>query len=134
VPVSWADVRAELAQRGTDLDRSRDRVLLLGTRYLAIDRSNETIPTLVCPAIRSSVAGAILMGWSRLRGVAPATTREWRSVALVLHEPLTMQILVAAAAILASVALIVSAAGAARDRISGEDRRAKVEPELGFEG
>jgi hypothetical protein len=29
---------------------------------------------------------------------------------------------------------IVSAAGAARDRISGEDRRAKVEPELGFEG
>jgi drug/metabolite transporter (DMT)-like permease len=54
---------------------------------------------------------------------------------LVLHEPITMQILVVAAAvILASVALIVSAAGAARDRISGEDRRAKVEPELGFEG
>jgi len=45
-----------------------------------------------------------------------------------------MQILVAAAVILASVALIVSAAGAVRDRISGEDRRAKVEPEFGFEG
>jgi len=53
---------------------------------------------------------------------------------LVLHEPITVQILVAAAVILASVALIVSAAGAARDRISSEDRRAKVEPELGFEG
>ena len=45
-----------------------------------------------------------------------------------------MQILAAAAVILASVALIVSAAGAVRDRISGEDRRAKVEPELGFDG
>jgi drug/metabolite transporter (DMT)-like permease len=52
----------------------------------------------------------------------------------VLREPITVQILVVAAVILASVALIVSAAGAARDRISGEDRRAKVEPELGFEG
>jgi drug/metabolite transporter (DMT)-like permease len=52
----------------------------------------------------------------------------------VLREPITVQILVAAAVILASVALIVSAAGAARDRISGEDRRAKIEPELGFEG
>jgi hypothetical protein len=45
-----------------------------------------------------------------------------------------VQILVAAAVILGSVALIVSAAGAAGDRISGEDRRAKVEPEFGFEG
>jgi drug/metabolite transporter (DMT)-like permease len=53
---------------------------------------------------------------------------------LVLNEPITVQILVAATVILASVALIVSAAGAARDGSSGEDRRAKVEPELGFEG
>ena len=53
---------------------------------------------------------------------------------LVLHEPITAQILVAAAVILASVALIVSAAGAARDRSSGEDRRTKVEAEIGFEG
>jgi drug/metabolite transporter (DMT)-like permease len=52
---------------------------------------------------------------------------------LVLHEPITAQILVAAAVILASVALIVSAAGAARDRSSGEDRRTKVEAEIGFE-
>ena len=53
---------------------------------------------------------------------------------LVLHEPITAQILVAAAVILASVALIVSAAGAARDRSSGEDGRTKVEAEIGFEG
>jgi hypothetical protein len=33
-----------------------------GTTYLAIDRSNQTIPPLVGPAIRFSVAGAILMG------------------------------------------------------------------------
>jgi drug/metabolite transporter (DMT)-like permease len=52
---------------------------------------------------------------------------------LVLHEPITAQILVAAAVILASVAMIVSAAGAARDRSSGEDRRTKVEAEIGFE-
>jgi hypothetical protein len=45
-----------------------------------------------------------------------------------------VQIPVAAAVILGSVALIVSAAGTAGDRISGEDRRAKVEPEFGFEG
>ncbi|TMK15618.1 MAG: hypothetical protein E6G63_05565 [Actinobacteria bacterium] len=53
---------------------------------------------------------------------------------LVLHEPITAQILVAAAVILASVALIVSAAGAARDGSSGEDRRTKAEAEIGFEG
>ena len=53
---------------------------------------------------------------------------------LVLHEPLTMQILVAAAVILASVALIVSAAGASRDGSSGEDRWTKLEAEIGFEG
>jgi drug/metabolite transporter (DMT)-like permease len=53
---------------------------------------------------------------------------------LVLHEPITPQILVAAAVILASVALIVSAAGAARDRSSGEDRGTKLEAEIGFEG
>ena len=59
---------------------------------------------------------AVLLGW------------------LVLHEPITGQILVAAAVILASVALIVSAAGAARDGSSGEDRRTKAEAEIGFEG
>jgi len=53
---------------------------------------------------------------------------------LILDEPITAQVLVAAAAILASVALIVSAAGAARAGPSGEDRRAKIEPEFGFEG
>jgi len=53
---------------------------------------------------------------------------------LVLHGPLTTQILVAAAVILASVALIVSAAGATRDGSSGEDRRTKLEAEIGFEG
>ena len=53
---------------------------------------------------------------------------------LVLHEPITAQILVAAAVILASVALIVSAAGASRDGSSGENRWTKLEAEIGFEG
>ena len=39
-----------------------------GTTYLAIDRSNQTIPPLVGPAIRFLVAGTVLMLLSRLRG------------------------------------------------------------------
>src|SRR5437773_12074531 len=70
-PVSRADVPAELPKRGADLERARGRVLLLGTTYLALDRSNQRIPPLVGPGIRSCVAGAILMGWSGIR-------RGWR--------------------------------------------------------
>ena len=39
-----------------------------GTTYLAIDRSNQTIPPLVGPAVRFLVAGAVLMALSRARG------------------------------------------------------------------
>jgi drug/metabolite transporter (DMT)-like permease len=55
-----------------------------GTTYLAIDRSNRTIPPLVGPAIRFCVAGAILMAWSRARnGWRRPTKDQWRSAAVV---------------------------------------------------
>src|SRR5256885_476406 len=55
-----------------------------GTTYLAIDRSNQTIPPLVGPAVRFCLAGAILMGWSRTRHAwRRPTARQWRSAAVV---------------------------------------------------
>jgi drug/metabolite transporter (DMT)-like permease len=55
-----------------------------GTTYLAIDRSNQTIPPLVGPAIRFAIAGLALMAWSRLRGGWTRPTRaQWRTAFLV---------------------------------------------------
>jgi len=88
--------------------------LLTLSCYLWLLRVSRT--SLVSTYAHVNPVVAVLLGW------------------LVLHEPITGQILVAAAVILASVALIVSAAGAARDGSSGEDRRTKAEAEIGFEG
>jgi drug/metabolite transporter (DMT)-like permease len=55
-----------------------------GTTYFAIDRSNQTIPSLVGPAIRFTVAGLVLMAWSRLRGGwRPPTRAQWRTAIVV---------------------------------------------------
>ena len=55
-----------------------------GTTYLAIDRSNQTIPSLLGPAFRFAVAGLVLMGWSRLRGRWRApTAAQWRTAFVV---------------------------------------------------
>ena len=55
-----------------------------GTTYLAIDRSNQTIPPLVGPAIRFLVAGAVLMALSRARGGwRRPRPREWAGAAVV---------------------------------------------------
>jgi drug/metabolite transporter (DMT)-like permease len=55
-----------------------------GTTYLAIDRSNQTIPSLVGPAIRFAVAGLALMAWSRIRGGWTRPTRaQWRTAFVV---------------------------------------------------
>ena len=55
-----------------------------GTTYLAIDRSNQTIPPLVGPAIRFLVAGAVLMLLSRARGGwRRPQRREWMGAAVV---------------------------------------------------
>lgn len=54
-----------------------------GTTYLAIDRSNATIPPLVGPAVRFGVAGLALIGWSRLRGRWRRPTRAQWGTALI---------------------------------------------------
>ena len=55
-----------------------------GTTYLAIDRSNRTIPPLVGPAIRFLVAGAVLMLLSRIRGNwRRPQPREWVGAAMI---------------------------------------------------
>jgi drug/metabolite transporter (DMT)-like permease len=55
-----------------------------GTTYLAIDRSNQTIPPLVGPAIRFLVAGTVLMALSRARGGwRRPHRREWMGAAVV---------------------------------------------------
>jgi len=55
-----------------------------GTTYLAIDRSNQTIPPLVGPTIRFCVAGGILLTWSGLRGGwRRPTRRQWTGAAVV---------------------------------------------------
>ena len=55
-----------------------------GTTYLAIDRSNRTIPPLVGPAIRFLVAGAVLMLLSRIRGGwRRPEPREWVGAAAI---------------------------------------------------
>ena len=55
-----------------------------GTTYLAIDRSNGSIPPLVGPAIRFLVAGGVLMALSRVRGGwRRPRPREWIGAAIV---------------------------------------------------
>jgi len=53
---------------------------------------------------------------------------------VVLDEQLPLRVVVAAAIVLSSVALIVSAGGTRRVDSGGQERRAQVEAELGFEG
>ena len=55
-----------------------------GTTYLAIDRTNQSIPPLVGPAIRFIVAGAVLMALSRARGAWRRPRRgEWAGASIV---------------------------------------------------
>ena len=54
--------------------------------------------------------------------------------AVVLNEELPLRVLVAAAIVLSSVALIVSAGGTARVDSGRQQRRPELQPEVGFEG
>ena len=54
--------------------------------------------------------------------------------AVVLNEELPVRVLVAAAIVLSSVALIVSAGGTARVDSGRQQRRPELQPEVGFEG
>jgi drug/metabolite transporter (DMT)-like permease len=54
-----------------------------GSTYLAIKFSVETIPPYLMAATRFTACGAILYGFSRWRGSANPTGREWRDGAIV---------------------------------------------------
>lgn len=57
--------------------------LVWGSTYLAIRFAIETIPPFTMAGIRFLVAGTLLLGWARLRGVPAATGREWRAATVV---------------------------------------------------
>jgi drug/metabolite transporter (DMT)-like permease len=57
--------------------------LVWGSTYLAIRFAIETMPPFTMAALRFWVAGGLLFGWARMRGVARPTRREWGGSAVV---------------------------------------------------
>lgn len=57
--------------------------LIWGSTYLAIRFAIETLPGFLMAGVRFTVAGAILYGWSRLRGKRSPRGTEWRTVAVM---------------------------------------------------
>jgi drug/metabolite transporter (DMT)-like permease len=53
-----------------------------GSTYLAIRIAVATVPPLFAAGIRFSVAGAVLLLWSKFRGVPNPTPVEWRNLAV----------------------------------------------------
>ena len=54
-----------------------------GSTYLAIRFGLESIPPFVLGGVRFLIAGSLMYAWSRLRGAAKPTAREWKSSAIV---------------------------------------------------
>lgn len=57
--------------------------LLWGSTYLAIRFAVETLPPFLMAGVRFVVAGAILYGWRRARGVPAPTGGQWRAATAV---------------------------------------------------
>jgi drug/metabolite transporter (DMT)-like permease len=57
--------------------------LIWGTTYLAIRYAVETIPPLLMMSMRHLSAGAVLYGWTRLRGTPAPKPREWFYPAMI---------------------------------------------------
>ncbi len=57
--------------------------LIWGSTYLAIRIGVESWPPLMMAGLRFLVAGALMYGWLRLRGVPAPSRREWGSAALI---------------------------------------------------
>lgn len=57
--------------------------IVWGSTYLAIRVAIETIPPLLMAGARFLVAGALLYGFSRLRGAARPSRPQWRATAIV---------------------------------------------------
>ncbi len=57
--------------------------IVWGSTYLAIRVAVETMPPFAMAGVRFVVAGALLLGFLRLRGVAAPTMRQWRINTLI---------------------------------------------------
>ena len=57
--------------------------ILWGTTFLAIRIAVREVPPLFAAGSRMFLAGAILFGWTQLRGAARPTRDEWRSLAVL---------------------------------------------------
>jgi drug/metabolite transporter (DMT)-like permease len=57
--------------------------VIWGSTYLAIRVAIESVPPFLMASARFLAAGAILFAWTRARGGARATWRQWRSAAVV---------------------------------------------------
>ncbi|HEY0972609.1 MAG TPA: EamA family transporter [Gemmatimonadales bacterium] len=57
--------------------------VIWGSTYLAIRFAIETLPPFMMAGVRFLVAGAILYGWSRLRGAARPSRANWVATAIV---------------------------------------------------
>ena len=57
--------------------------VLWGTTFLAIRIAVREVPPLFAAGSRMLLAGAILFGWTRLRGAAQPTKAQWRSLAII---------------------------------------------------
>jgi drug/metabolite transporter (DMT)-like permease len=56
--------------------------IVWGSTYLAIHFAIETIPPYLMGGARFLVSGALLYGWTRLRGAARPSAREWRDATI----------------------------------------------------
>ncbi len=56
--------------------------VIWGSTYLAIRWSVETMPPLLMAAVRFLVAGALLYGWFRARGMARPSPKQWKAAAI----------------------------------------------------
>ncbi len=57
--------------------------ILWGTTFLAIRVAVRELPPLFAAGTRMSLAGAVLFGWTMLRGAVWPTRRQWQSLALM---------------------------------------------------
>lgn len=57
--------------------------LIWGSTYLGIRFAIETMPPFTMAGVRFLIAGLLLYGWARMRGVSPPTRRQMRDGALV---------------------------------------------------
>jgi len=57
--------------------------VIWGSTYLAIRFAVETLPPFLMAGVRFLIAGTLLYGWARWRGVPRATATQWRRATLV---------------------------------------------------